>query len=189
MPGVVGATVPPGPGWHRGPDSLVEAFPAIDGAAPGIQGDHQPRQRRAAPGPTARSAASPAVDRDFVHAVYGNFPYVLAFVLVLTLVLLDAGVPLDRAADQGGDPQPRLARRGVRDHRLHLPGGPRLVALEHHGDAGDHRLDPADDLRVPVRPLDGLRGLHAHADAGGVRRDAAPRTRRSSSASRAPASS
>jgi len=30
----------------------------------------------------------PAVDRDFVHAVYGNFPYVLAFVMVLTLVLL-----------------------------------------------------------------------------------------------------
>ena len=28
------------------------------------------------------------MDRDFVHAVYGNFPYVLAFVLVLTLVLL-----------------------------------------------------------------------------------------------------
>src|SRR5207248_11148311 len=25
---------------------------------------------------------------DFVHAVYGNFPYVLAFVLILTLVLL-----------------------------------------------------------------------------------------------------
>ena len=29
-----------------------------------------------------------SVDRDFVHAVYGNFAYVLAFVLVLTLVLL-----------------------------------------------------------------------------------------------------
>ena len=30
----------------------------------------------------------PAVDRDFVHAIYGNFPYVLAFVLILTLILL-----------------------------------------------------------------------------------------------------
>jgi RND superfamily putative drug exporter len=29
-----------------------------------------------------------AADRDFVHAVYGNFPYVLAFVLILTLILL-----------------------------------------------------------------------------------------------------
>jgi hypothetical protein len=32
VPGVLGATAPPT--WHRGPDSLVEAFPAIDGAAP-----------------------------------------------------------------------------------------------------------------------------------------------------------
>ena len=29
-----------------------------------------------------------AVDRDFVHAIYGSFPYVLAFVVVLTLILL-----------------------------------------------------------------------------------------------------
>ncbi|MBV8598926.1 MAG: MMPL family transporter, partial [Actinobacteria bacterium] len=29
-----------------------------------------------------------AVDRDFIHAVYGNFPYVLAFVLIFTLILL-----------------------------------------------------------------------------------------------------
>lgn len=29
--GVAGATAPPT--WHRGPDSLVEAFPAIDGSA------------------------------------------------------------------------------------------------------------------------------------------------------------
>src|SRR5262249_37618131 len=36
--GIVGATVPPGSEWHRGQDTLVEAFPAIDGAAPGIQG-------------------------------------------------------------------------------------------------------------------------------------------------------
>src|SRR5262249_59183226 len=34
--GIVGATAPPG--WQRGQNSLVEAFPAIDGSAPGIQG-------------------------------------------------------------------------------------------------------------------------------------------------------
>ena len=36
VPGVVGAAAPSD--WHRGSTSLVEAFPAIDGAAPGIQG-------------------------------------------------------------------------------------------------------------------------------------------------------
>jgi RND superfamily putative drug exporter len=85
--GIVGATVPPGPGWHRGQDTLVEAFPTIDGAAPGIQGVID-RVNDAIRGTDGTLGGVPAVDRDFVHAVYGNFAYVLAFVLLLTLVLL-----------------------------------------------------------------------------------------------------
>ena len=85
--GIVGATVPPGSSWHRGQDTLVEAFPAIDGAAPGIQGVID-RVNDAIRGTDGTLGGVPAVDRDFVHAVYGNFAYVLAFVLVLTLVLL-----------------------------------------------------------------------------------------------------
>src|SRR5438034_9693494 len=83
--GVVGATAPSS--WRSGGDSLVEAFPATDGAAPGIQTiiDHT---NDALAGTGATLGGVPAVDRDFVHAVYGNFPYVLAFVLVLTLILL-----------------------------------------------------------------------------------------------------
>jgi RND superfamily putative drug exporter len=91
--GVVGAAAPPGPMWQRGAegiglqDSLVEAFPKIDGAAPGIQGiinDVNATLR----GTSATLGGPPAVDRDFIHAVYGNFAYVLAFVLILTLILL-----------------------------------------------------------------------------------------------------
>jgi RND superfamily putative drug exporter len=73
--------------WGRGSDSIVEAFPAIDGAAPRIQGVIN-RGNEALRGTEATLAGVPAVDRDFVHAVYGNFPYLLAFVLVLTLILL-----------------------------------------------------------------------------------------------------
>jgi RND superfamily putative drug exporter len=87
LAGIVGATVPRGPGWHRGQDTLVEAFPAIDGAAPGIQGVIN-GVNGVLKGTDATLGGVPAVDRDFVHAVYGNFPYVLAFVLILTLVLL-----------------------------------------------------------------------------------------------------
>jgi RND superfamily putative drug exporter len=83
--GVVGASAPPT--WHHGSDSLVEAFPAVDGAAPGIQGIIN-RVNDTLKGTNATLGGTPAVDRDFVHAVYGNFPYVLAFVLILTLVLL-----------------------------------------------------------------------------------------------------
>jgi RND superfamily putative drug exporter len=85
--GIVGATVPPGSGWHRGQDTLVEAFPAVDGAAPGIQGVIN-RVNDTLQGTEGTLGGVPAVDRDFVHAVYGNFIYVLAFVLILTLVLL-----------------------------------------------------------------------------------------------------
>jgi RND superfamily putative drug exporter len=87
VPGIAGATVPPGSAWHRGQDTLVEAFPTIDGAAPGIQGVID-RVNATLQGTDATLGGVPAVDRDFVHAVYGNFVYVLAFVLVLTLVLL-----------------------------------------------------------------------------------------------------
>src|SRR5262249_10834376 len=87
VPGIIGAAAPPGSAWHRGQDSLVEAFPAIDGAAPGIQGVID-GVNNSLQGTSATLGGVPAQDRDFVHAVYDNFPYVLAFVLVLTLVLL-----------------------------------------------------------------------------------------------------
>jgi RND superfamily putative drug exporter len=83
--GVEGAALPAG--WHRNSDSIVEAFPATDGAAPGIQGIVD-RTNDALKGTDGTLGGVAAVDRDFVHAVYGNFPYVLAFVLILTLVLL-----------------------------------------------------------------------------------------------------
>ena len=166
--GVVGAEAPST--WRRGPDSLVEAFPAVDGAAPGIQSIVN-RVNDSLDGTDGTLGGVAAVDRDFVHAIYGNFPYVLAFVMILTLILLARAFRSIVLPIKAVDPQPALARGGLRDHRDHLPGGPRLVALEHPGDRRDHGVDPVDDLRVPVRPLDGLRGLHAHADARGVRRD------------------
>jgi RND superfamily putative drug exporter len=85
VPGIVGATAPAD--WRRGQDSIVEAFPAMDGAGPGIQGVVD-RVNETLKGTTGTLGGVPAVDRDFVHAVYGNFPYVLAFVVVLTLILL-----------------------------------------------------------------------------------------------------
>jgi RND superfamily putative drug exporter len=85
VPGVIGATAPPA--WHRGGTSLVEAFPAIDGAAPGIQPIID-RANAALAGTGGTLTGLAAVQRDFSHALFGSFPYVLAGILILTLILL-----------------------------------------------------------------------------------------------------
>src|SRR5438045_4209003 len=85
VPGVVGATAPPG--WKRGPNSFVEGFAAIDGAAPGIQGIVD-RANAALEGTNGSLTGIAATDRDFLHALFGSFPYALAAVLLLTLILL-----------------------------------------------------------------------------------------------------
>ena len=85
VPGLLGATAPSA--WHRGQSSLVEAFPAIDGAAPGIQGVVD-RTNAALEGTDATVTGTAAIDRDFLHALFGSFPYALALVLLLTLILL-----------------------------------------------------------------------------------------------------
>jgi putative drug exporter of the RND superfamily len=73
--------------WREGDAAIVEAFPAIDGAAPGIQTIID-RSTAALEGTDATVGGTAAVDRDLVHAIYGNFPYLLAFVLALTYILL-----------------------------------------------------------------------------------------------------
>jgi RND superfamily putative drug exporter len=85
VPGVVGATAPPG--WHRGPNSFVEGFAGIDGAAPGIQTiiDDAGASLEGTNGTLTGNAAT---YRDFLHALFGSFPYALGLVLLLTLVLL-----------------------------------------------------------------------------------------------------
>jgi putative drug exporter of the RND superfamily len=83
--GIVGAAAPTT--WKNGTDSLVEAFPAIDGSAPGIQAIID-RAKTALKGTNGTVTGTAAVDRDFVHALFGSFPYVLGLVLLLTLILL-----------------------------------------------------------------------------------------------------
>jgi RND superfamily putative drug exporter len=83
--GLIGAAAPPT--WHRGSTSLVEAFPAIDGAAPGIRGIID-RSHDALRGTNGTVTGLAAVNQDFLHALFGTFPYVVGLVLLLTLVLL-----------------------------------------------------------------------------------------------------
>jgi uncharacterized membrane protein YdfJ with MMPL/SSD domain len=85
LPGIVGAAAPAS--WRHGGTSLVEAFPTVDGAAPGIQQTID-RVEAALDGTTGTVTGVAAVNRDFLHALFETFPYVLALVLLLTFVLL-----------------------------------------------------------------------------------------------------
>jgi RND superfamily putative drug exporter len=73
--------------WRKGDAALVEAFPNVDGADPRIQAIID-RSNAALSGTSATIGGTAAVDRDLVHALYGNFAYLLAFVLALTYILL-----------------------------------------------------------------------------------------------------
>jgi putative drug exporter of the RND superfamily len=94
--GISGAVAPPGNGWRRDGATLVEAFPSTDSESQAARGTISDLQDHVLP--TVQSQVDHGVsmalggvapeNRDFVHAVYGNFPYVLAFVVVLTFLLL-----------------------------------------------------------------------------------------------------
>src|SRR2546423_12856869 len=67
--------------------SLVEAFPSADGAAKSVR--HTIAVvRDQLDGTNATLGGVAPEDRDFVSAVYGNFPLVLTFVLLVTFLLL-----------------------------------------------------------------------------------------------------
>jgi putative drug exporter of the RND superfamily len=85
VPGVVGAVAPLD--WVKGDASLIEAFPDADGAARSTRGTIK-RVRAALEGTEASLGGVAPEDRDFVAAVYSKFPYVLAFVVLLTFLLL-----------------------------------------------------------------------------------------------------
>jgi len=84
-PGVAAAVAPPD--WKQGSMSLVEAFPTADGSSD--EGKQTiDRVRSELDGTDATLGGVAAEEKDFVTAVYSNFPYVLAFVVLLTFILL-----------------------------------------------------------------------------------------------------
>jgi RND superfamily putative drug exporter len=93
-PGIEGAAAPPA--WRKDGTALVEAFPSGDASSKSARKtisalQHQvlPAVARQVGGDTTITLGGVAPEeRDFVHAVYGNFPYVLGFVILLTFVLL-----------------------------------------------------------------------------------------------------
>ena len=91
--GIAGAAAPPDA--RADGLALVEAFSTTDGssretqaAIPRLKDDVVPAAESELGGPQATLAGLPTSEWEFIDAVYGNFPYVLLFVVLLTYVLL-----------------------------------------------------------------------------------------------------
>jgi len=91
-PGVVGAVAPAA--WQKGNAAVIEAIPSADGSSPAAKRTISTLQHTVLPALATKTnlrvtlGGTAAEDQDFVHAVYGNFPYVLLFVVLLTYILL-----------------------------------------------------------------------------------------------------
>jgi RND superfamily putative drug exporter len=87
--GVHGAVAPPTPDWHSGGASVVDAFTTADASTAAARATLE-RVRAAAQtvGPTVRVGGLAAQNQDFIEAVYGNFPLMIALIALITFVLL-----------------------------------------------------------------------------------------------------
>ncbi len=87
--GIHGAAAPPGPEWHRGTLAVVDAFPTADGSsAAGRQTLDRVQAAVHELGDSVSLGGLPAQNKDFIEAVYGNFPLMIALIALVTFVLL-----------------------------------------------------------------------------------------------------
>ena len=87
--GIHGAVAPDSPDWHRGGTALVEAIPIPDSGSP--EGENTLQGVRDAAhdvGPGVRVGGQPAANADFIDAVYGSFPLMIALITISTFILL-----------------------------------------------------------------------------------------------------
>ncbi len=89
LAGVHGAVAPTGPAWQRAGMALIQVFPNADGSSPAGR-DTLDRVRAVAHsvGPGVRVGGAGAQNADFVSAIYGSFPVMIALIAVLTFLLL-----------------------------------------------------------------------------------------------------
>jgi RND superfamily putative drug exporter len=87
--GIHGAVAPEGASWRRSGAALVEAFPVADaGTDEGAATLEDVRETAHASGPGVSVGGRPAADSDFVDAVYGSFPLMIALIAITSFILL-----------------------------------------------------------------------------------------------------
>jgi putative drug exporter of the RND superfamily len=87
--GIHGAVAPDGPDWRHGGSALVEAIQTPDSSSDeGKATLADVRDVTQAAGPDVRLGGAPAANDDFIDAVYGSFPLMIALIAVTTFLLL-----------------------------------------------------------------------------------------------------
>jgi RND superfamily putative drug exporter len=87
--GVHGAVAPTSPQWRHAGAAVVDAFSVPDGSSSSGRNtlDHI-RTTAHATGPEVRLGGLAAQNEDFIEAVYGNFPLMIALIALITFILL-----------------------------------------------------------------------------------------------------
>jgi RND superfamily putative drug exporter len=87
--GIHGAVAPHDSSWRRDGTALVDAIPIPDsGTDAGGTTLEGVRDIAHAAGPDVRVGGGPASNRDFIDAVYGSFPLMIALIAITTFILL-----------------------------------------------------------------------------------------------------
>ena len=87
--GIHGAVAPVDGAWRRGGTAIVEAFPVPDsGSGDGEATLEGVRSTAHAAGPDVAVGGQPAANADFIDAVYGSFPLMIALITITTFILL-----------------------------------------------------------------------------------------------------
>ena len=87
--GIHGAVAPDSQQWRRDGTALVEAVPVPDsGTSEGEATLDGVRDAAHAVGPDVRVGGQPASNADFIDAVYGSFPLMIALITITTFILL-----------------------------------------------------------------------------------------------------
>ncbi len=87
--GIHGAVAPESGKWRRDGTSIVEAIPVPDsGTDEGGKTLDAVRDTAHAAGTDVRVGGQPAANADFIDAVYGSFPLMIALITVTTFILL-----------------------------------------------------------------------------------------------------
>jgi RND superfamily putative drug exporter len=87
--GIHGAVAPSAPEWNRDGTHIVEAIPVPDsGTSAGRDTLNEVRDVAHSTGSDVRVGGGPAANQDFIDAVYGSFPLMIALIAITTFILL-----------------------------------------------------------------------------------------------------